>query len=651
MENQHVLVESYFSYDHLKLISKWVYANAYMDKDFAFELSPGHWVKFDFLIWPDYPFYLFEVINGVAGDVEKKKASFYEVRVKRDGAVFVVKAERTSLAPEQYVSHVQQLLQRTYARILEQHPLLRPDADGMVLQTYLLQQHKWLREHPRLAETASTGNNFWQFIVNMWCLHYFVGIFNEVPGERFSLALAWPSRSPVHKKHEYALFICKLWLNEGKVDFLWQPSLEENPDYLEDVPIEQVVAFPTALQIAGLMDIWLKAFYVYQERQQVKLESRWLRRSKKPCEFVEVGGVNFELRRYDELANVLESLTDFAGDALYALAMLFEKPYTSRRRPSFFLYCAEAVVIDELVLSPYLTVEGKKITVIGYVFASRMQVRSKLIGYDLDYSAPLICLGDAQWHYALLCGHSHYVGGNLQVDALWGQYNHGRLVVKGQVNARLIFEDDFDFDFQQMHVDVLLGDVQLHQQTQILEVSSTHDPSQVCLPELIKVEKLGLTTVDTAEAFNDAFLAVAPLFSEQALRHYRTQTIPRLLAWLADRAADVDVWRVQQQQWRAEDCVVGNLVMHFFRYVAPLDAVVVGCERIRTGALAIGCTLHQQQYFVLRISPDTLEITQLPFDPQRGIFDYQEASALHAAWVACVHLATLLPAEIAHNAV
>lgn len=657
MNKDYQQVSDHFPYQHLKTVQQWVCANAYLGCEYTFELSDGHWLKFDFLIWPDHAFDLIEVVNGVAADVEKKNATSYEVRVKKNGRILIDAVRRSPLPAEAQVAHVQQLLLATYQFIVTRHPLLSAAADGAMLRDYLLDNYAWLRQHPRLAEKASEDNEFWSFALNMYQVDYFIGIFNEVIDERFSLALAWRTTSLLADGPcDYALFVAKIHFTRPDVEFLWQPSLLEGSNAVESVPLAQVIAFPKALEAAALMDIWLKAYVTFSSREQAKLEARWLKRSRKPGEFVEIQGVRFELRHYDELASVVETLTNFEGERIYSLSRLFEQPYTSRRRPAFFLYCPEEVVLERLSLNPYVDVGGKEISVIGYVFAKSLYVREMVMGYDVDYSSPLICLGNAHWHYALLCGHCHYVGGDLVVTALWGQYNHGELLVKGKTCAQFIFEDDFYFSFQQLaKVEVLICGpyrVKIHDSNRAgdLFTLGTHQPIQALLPELlIQNEENETKEIDTEGSFNDAFLALEPLCSTSALADYRDHTIPTLLSKLRQAVDSCAIWSAQQTQWTLNDPSIDKN-HDFLRYLAPLNAVVLGHQNSNM-AFALGCYIVTREFFVLRICSTDLVVEQHVFDPYAPQLDYLSASALQVAWQAFERLSALLPAEMLNNTV
>lgn len=75
----------------------------------------------------------------------------------------------------------------------------------------------------------------------------------------------------------------------------------------------------------------------------------------------------------------------------------------------------------------------------------QLQIGGALTCDDTDGAPHLIVLGDALMHNAVVGGQLLYVQGALQVaDLLWGDYNHGELMVRGGLTARVgLFTDEY----------------------------------------------------------------------------------------------------------------------------------------------------------------------------------------------------------------
>lgn len=66
---------------------------------------------------------------------------------------------------------------------------------------------------------------------------------------------------------------------------------------------------------------------------------------------------------------------------------------------------------------------------------------------EMDYGSGLIVLGDLTADNMVVSGQEIYVGGDLQVNGLfWGDYNHGELVVMGEIHSKVFLATDYGYD-------------------------------------------------------------------------------------------------------------------------------------------------------------------------------------------------------------
>ncbi len=68
---------------------------------------------------------------------------------------------------------------------------------------------------------------------------------------------------------------------------------------------------------------------------------------------------------------------------------------------------------------------------------------------EIDVSCGLVVLGNLTAKNIVVGGQQIYVAGDLNVSGLyWGDYNHGELRVKGEINIRVFLETDYGYDIR-----------------------------------------------------------------------------------------------------------------------------------------------------------------------------------------------------------
>lgn len=632
MHVDHLQASLNFSPMWFERIKKFVEAGAGHSHSYVFELGPQHVLEMYANSSQDSQGSLYITEHRSSSRPVK-----YTVKISPKGIIRLLMCN-SPLPSTEWHAYVHALLTRIYQDMIHQYPLLSPNANGEDLQRFVLEQYSWMLAHPEVAARVSTNNVLSEFIIDISTSGHSFGIYNYTP-EEFYMAWSWLLPSPEHSntESERAVCIAKVYPDTRAVQWLYQIGSRD----AEAIGLDQLQEHPNACLTAGLAQFWLKQTDTQETLRAPTLLRHALYAPSKPVETITHQGIQFELRSYPELVDTLESLRRFSGKPAYQRAQFFAPTYIDDEDNAFFLYTEQAVVVDNLVLDPFLTLENgeEDITILGYVFANTLHVTQYLCGYELDSSPPLICLGDANWHHAFLCGAPHYVGGDLQVSVLDGFYNHGALLVKGQVSAGVIIEDDFSFTFGGVrHITAMLGRFTVH------DLSpdggphysySTHDLRQVLLASMIAETEDGTWEIDHEEGdLIERLENGLPILSEAALAHYREHTIPWMLAQLAHFARQPQALHWQQEhEWGSE---------YWFVWRDTDNTVFAGkCRGLlmrHTGevtTLSLGCT--PQGHYQLRRSVEFGD--DPPREFQRDVapdapMDYLTLSVFHAAWQA-----------------
>ncbi|MFD1885486.1 hypothetical protein [Paenibacillus wenxiniae] len=122
-------------------------------------------------------------------------------------------------------------------------------------------------------------------------------------------------------------------------------------------------------------------------------------------------------------------------------------------REEWVLYCAGDLELDVLNLDNPLhddwsaaedTDEARENeTILLVLVEGHLKVNRLIANDETDGATGLIVLGDMSAPYILLGGQEVYVTGNLRAEhLLWGDYNHGLLIVRGELSGGLLLQTD-----------------------------------------------------------------------------------------------------------------------------------------------------------------------------------------------------------------
>jgi hypothetical protein len=188
----------------------------------------------------------------------------------------------------------------------------------------------------------------------------------------------------------------------------------------------------------------------YVEEKQEETERQAKRTLQKttpePVPFPEMqfNGTTFKLINRNQAHEIMGNLTDFKGGKIYDV---YEDSWRFPEEPnSFFLLAEEDVSVENLELE-YSTDEQPDVFILGFIFLKNLTAEKHILAGDLDNSPALVVLGDLKASHVHLFGNVHYVGGDVDTELIWGEYNHGELFVKGSAYATLIYEKDMEMHF------------------------------------------------------------------------------------------------------------------------------------------------------------------------------------------------------------
>ncbi|TYP73269.1 DUF4241 domain-containing protein [Paenibacillus methanolicus] len=156
-------------------------------------------------------------------------------------------------------------------------------------------------------------------------------------------------------------------------------------------------------------------------------------------------------------------------------------------RPAYFLLMEEDAHLTHLDMEQFADCEERiGFRIEGYIFMSHLTVDQYMMAYDTDYSPPLVVFGNLQAKHIFLSGHSFYVGGNLQCECLYGFYNHGELIVSGQLEAGVVIARDFQMWINQIRSNVLIADNCIHGMTVFENEDNTYERMWTVYPSTFR---------------------------------------------------------------------------------------------------------------------------------------------------------------------
>jgi cell wall assembly regulator SMI1 len=216
----------------------------------------------------------------------------------------------------------------------------------------------------------------------------------------------------------------------------------------------------------------------------------------KPFEKIEIEGINFTLKDRKEAAEIVKICTDFAQNEIYDTFEMALIESDEDNHKSFFLVAEDEIIAEKLKLETYPT-EQEDCYILGYIFTKPLKINKYIEAYDLEFSPPIICLDHAIIGSLILSGNTHYFHKNLYATTIYGEYNHGNLIVKGRTEADLIIADDFGMQFSEVAMNASISsdrDIQVMNDLSALELEilqemnylpGTHNAEHCIKDELI----------------------------------------------------------------------------------------------------------------------------------------------------------------------
>ncbi len=196
-----------------------------------------------------------------------------------------------------------------------------------------------------------------------------------------------------------------------------------------------------------------------QERElQKKKERKENYKVEKPFGAIEINGNFFTLKDRKEAAVLLKDCKDFNGVAVYDTFEMDSDGNEEEESKSFFLVAENVVQMDRLYLDAVAVGHEDDLYILGYIFTKKVTIEKYVEAYDMEFSMPIICLDDAEIGSLILYGTTHYFQKNLKANTIYGEYNHGELIVKGETEASLIIAEDFAMKFQSLSMIASAGD-------------------------------------------------------------------------------------------------------------------------------------------------------------------------------------------------
>lgn len=101
------------------------------------------------------------------------------------------------------------------------------------------------------------------------------------------------------------------------------------------------------------------------------------------------------------------------------------------------------------VLEKPLDLDGQDLQNIYTIIVTGNMTATQIYNEETDGSCGLVVLGDLSAQNIVVGGQEIFVAGNLKVDELyWGDYNHGELVVKGEIDIKAFIATDYSYDYE-----------------------------------------------------------------------------------------------------------------------------------------------------------------------------------------------------------
>ena len=167
---------------------------------------------------------------------------------------------------------------------------------------------------------------------------------------------------------------------------------------------------------------------------------------------LECNGVTFKVITLREADAYLSDLNWGTKDDQYNVA-----PFPYPPDEGYYLLAEEDVVCEKFDANWEDAAEN--LHVAGFIFLKNLTSQQYLMSFDLDVSPFFVVLGNLKAVNIGLWGNTHYVGGNLDANLLYGKYNHGSLFVRGHATCFCVVSDDFEMFFGDLNTYAIVDEI------------------------------------------------------------------------------------------------------------------------------------------------------------------------------------------------
>ncbi|MGB4812381.1 MAG: hypothetical protein WBP13_07885 [Methylophilaceae bacterium] len=234
----------------------------------------------------------------------------------------------------------------------------------------------------------------------------------------------------------------------------------------------------------------------YAAKLARKTEKAWAKQTPYEATHVECSGVTFKVLMLREANAYLGNLTWGIANQEYPV-QAFPAPATE----GYYLVAEEDVVCDKFDMD--WENQPENIIVAGFIFLKNLTIDTCLLANEIDISPFFVVLGDLKAANIGLWGNTHFVGGKLNTQLLYGKYNHGSLFVGGHATCLCVVSDDFEMSFGNLNTYAIVDDIGRIKKTiqytdensevlsAIIAYPATHDLNEVFIDAIYQAEDDG----------------------------------------------------------------------------------------------------------------------------------------------------------------
>lgn len=198
-----------------------------------------------------------------------------------------------------------------------------------------------------------------------------------------------------------------------------------------------------------------KALELKKQAHQLLIENY---NPQKPFDSIVIAGTSFSIKNRKEVISYLEACTDFDNQKIYEPFNILDIEDDTTYANGFFLVCEEEPVLDQLTLEAVVKYNNKSITVLAYIFLKDVTFTRHVEAHSIDFSPALICLSNIKAGSILAYGSTHYFHKDCHAENIYGEYDHGRLIIKGTAHISFIFANNFAIYINELFANVTISD-------------------------------------------------------------------------------------------------------------------------------------------------------------------------------------------------